>query len=134
MLSRKYNYNQKGYVALLGVIVIGAAATTIAVSLLIAGADFARMGLSLEQSAQSRALVDACAEEALQNIRDNEDFSGNGSLTLEGDACDYSVAIEEGENRTIQVNAQVDQVTRKLEIKLNQLNPKLNVTSWQELP
>lgn len=126
------NY-QRGYIALITVLVTGAIGAAIAVSLLLLGLGSSRTSFSLEQSNQAKALANACAEEALQQIRDSVPFEGTGSLTLGQGTCSYTVTKLTGQNRTIIATGTVGIVVRKVSIALDQITPSINITSWQEV-
>jgi hypothetical protein len=76
-----------GYITVISVIIIGAIVTAIAVSLLNNGIDASRNSLSRIGLAQARALADACAEEALQKIRDSS-YTGSFNLSFAAGRCD----------------------------------------------
>ena len=122
-----------GYVALITVLVIGAVGTAIAVSVILLGLGSSRTSFALEQSNQAKALANACAEEALQQIRDSISFSGTGNLTLGQGTCTYTVTNDGAQNRTVTSSGTVGTTIRKVKITLDQINPTINITSWQEL-
>jgi len=76
------NNNQRGYIVLITVLVIGAVGVAIAIAVLWLGLGSSKSSFALEQSNHAKALANACAEEALQQIRDSTPFSGTGNLTL----------------------------------------------------
>ena len=123
----------KGYVALVTVLVTGAVAGAIIVSLLQLGLSSGRTSLTLEQSNQAKALANACAEEALQQIRDSIPFSGSGSLTLGQGSCSYTVTKLAGQIRTITASGTVGTMVRKISIAIDKITPSINLTSWQEV-
>jgi len=126
------NY-QKGYIALITVLVIGAVGIAIATSLLLLGLGLSRTSFAIEQSNQAMALANACAEEALQQIRDATPFEGTNNLTLGQGNCTYTVTKQLGQNRTITASGTVGTVTRKVKITLDKITPSINITNWQEL-
>mgnify|MGYP001616035106 CR=1 FL=1 len=126
------NY-QKGYIALITVLVTGAVGVAITVSLLLLGLGSSRTSFSLEQSNQAKALANACAEEALQQIRDSTPFTGTGNLTLGQGSCSYTVTSGGSQNRTITSTGTVGTIIRKVKITIDKITPSINVTSWQEV-
>ncbi|HKU18840.1 MAG TPA: hypothetical protein VJP80_06230 [Candidatus Saccharimonadales bacterium] len=127
------NRSQGGYVALLSVLIVGAAATAIAVALLALGADTQRSGLVEQQSRQARSLAIACAEEALQVVHDNIAFSGTNSLSQGQGSCSYTVTVTAGTTRTITSTATVGNVVRKIQAYVTIGSSSISVTSWQEV-
>lgn len=126
------NY-QKGYIALITVLVTGAVGVAITTSLLLLGLGSSRTSFALEQSTQAKALANACSEEALQQIRDSTPFTGTGSLTLGQGSCTYTVTNDGGQNRTITASGTVGTIVRKVKVIIDKITPSINVTSWQEV-
>lgn len=84
-------------------------------------------------SAQARSLVNACAEIALENMRENTSYTGTNSVIIGSDACSYTITNNGGDSRSITISGSVGTITRKLEISTNAFNP-LVIESWQEVP
>lgn len=130
----KYLTSSQGFVALISVMIVGAIGISVGVSLLLLGLASSRNSLTLEQSAISKALADACMEEALQKIRESTPYTGTGSLTLNGADCNYTVTSGTGQNRSIVSTGTMSSVVRKVSISIDRINPAINITSWQEIP
>lgn len=126
-------YTEDGYAALLGVLVIGAVTALATVSILLSGMQSSRTSFAFQQSAQAQSLADACAEEALQVIRDEVSYIGSDSLSFETGSCNYTVSFRNGQNRAITAEGFVGSMVRKIEIKISQINPEITVDSWQEV-
>lgn len=124
---------KSGYIALITVLVTGAVGVAIAVSLLLLGLGSSRTSFALEQSNQTKALANACAEEALQQIKDSTPFTGAGNLTLGQGSCNYTVTSGGAQNRTITSTGTVGTIIRKVKITIDKITPSINVTSWQEV-
>jgi len=123
---------ESGYMALLTVLIVGAAATAVALVLLASGADSQRSGLVEQQSKQARALSIACAEEALQLIHDNIAFSGSAVMSLAQGSCSYAVTIATPTTRTITASGTVGNVVRKLQATVTIGIPAITITAGQE--
>ena len=132
MVTSKYT-RERGYITLLSVLVVGAAGLAITTSLLLFGLGSSRTSFAVEQSAQARALVDACVEEALQQVRDSTPFTGTGTLSLGQGSCDYEVTSGGGQNRPIHASSTVGTIIRKVEVTIDAINPSINTTSWQDV-
>jgi len=132
-LCEKAFLNSDGYITLISVLVVGAIGVAITTSLLLFGLGSSRSSFAIEQSAQARSLADACAEEALQEIRDSTPYTGSDNLSLGQGDCDYTVTSGGGQNRTIDASGTVGTVQRKVKISINAINPSINITSWQEV-
>ena len=122
-----------GYIALISVLVVGAVGGGITISLILLGLGSARTSLSVDQSNQAMALSNACAEEALQRIRDSATFTGNRSLTLGEGVCEFTVTSQGGQNRTVTASGVIGNNIRKEKIKIDKINPAIQVVSWEEI-
>lgn len=133
MHRKWYDGRQDGYITLISILVVGAIGVAITVSLILLGLGSSRTSFTVEQSAQAKALANACAEEALQQIRDSTPFTGSGNLTLGQGTCNYTVTSQGGQNRTITSSGTVGTIIRKVNVIINTINPTIAVTSWQEV-
>lgn len=133
MKRRRVRSSEKGYVALLSVLVLGAVATAAAIAMLVAGADSQREALVSQRSSQARGLVDACVEEALQQIHDNTAFTGTNNLALGQGSCTYTVTNTGAATRTISANSTVGSVVRKVTVYVTIGASTISITSWQEV-
>ena len=129
----KRQSQQSGYVALISVLVIGAASVAIGVATLTLGADATRTALVNQRSTQARGLANACAEEALQVVHDNTGFTGTNSLTLGAGGCSYAVTNSGGTNRVIDTTGTVGDIVRKVKVYVTIGASSISVTSWQEV-
>lgn len=125
--------SEQGYVTLLSVLILGAVATAIATALLVAGADANRETLIVQQSTQARGYVDACTEDALQQIHDNTSFTGTDGLALGQGTCSFTVTSTGTTTRTIATTATVGSATRKAMIYVTITSSTISITTWQEV-
>jgi len=123
----------RGYITLISVLVVGAVGVAIATSLILLGIGSSRSSFALEQSNQAKALANACAEEALQQIRDSTPYTGTGNLSLGQGTCTYTVTSQGGQNRTITASGTVGTIVRKVKIIITKINPTITVSTWQEV-
>lgn len=131
--ATRYTLNANdGFVALISVIIIGAAAVSVAVSLLLLGLGSSKTSFALEQSNQAKSLANACAEQALEIIRENPPYSGTGGLALSYGTCAYTVIDSGGQNRTINAGGTAGSIIRKVKVSVSQITPVINISSWQE--
>ena len=122
-----------GYILLVSVLIIGAVAITVSTTLLLLGINSQQASFAFEQSAQARGLVNACAEEALQEIRDSTPFTGTSTLIFGQGSCEFEVTSQGGQNRTISASSTVDTTIRKVKVIITAINPQIIVSSWQEV-
>lgn len=125
--------NRNGFAALIGVLVLGVVSATAASALVFAGTRSLQASLALRQHYEAKGIARACADVALQRIRDDLAYAGSGSVTLGTGSCEYSVANFGGSVRTVRVTATVANVTKKLLISTGALNPKIVISSWREV-
>jgi len=122
--------NKKGYISLMSTLVIGAVVSVVTISILWISAVSAQNSVIRGNGIQARALADACAEYALQQIRDSSSFSGSGNITLDGNTCSYSVSTGGGGSRTISTTGTVDQSAIDLVVLVDAITPAINITAW----
>jgi len=125
---------QQGYIALLAVLIVGAAALATALALLTTGTNSQRSTLAEQQSAQARSIARTCAEEGLQQLHDNTAYTGTNSLSVGQGNCNYTVANTGGSNRSVFSTATVSGTSRKIQVYATIGSSSISITSWQEIP
>ncbi len=125
--------NQRGFGTLFIVIVLGSVALGLALWISTSSLWSIRGSTDNKSSVQAKVLVNACAEVALETVRENTSYTGSNSVTIGSDTCNYTVVNTGGNNRTVTVIGSVGTITRKLQISTNAFNP-LTIASWQEVP
>ena len=131
-MEKCYN-NQKGYIVLLTILLVGAVGLSIAVSIILLGIGQNRSTLSSNSFIAAKSQADACVEEALQQIRTDDTFAGSGSLSLDGGNCTYEVINSGGDLREIHGAGSVANSTRKIKVNIDAISPMINISSWQEV-
>lgn len=126
--------NTNGYISLISVIIVGSVVLLISVSILILGINQSKGGLLAENSAEARALSNACAEKTLMHLKDNANYTGNETITLGNGQCTIET-IENlgGESRIIKTQGTTNNVVNKLQIEISAINPQIIYSSWQEV-
>ncbi len=124
---------QRGYITLLGVLVLGVIGLAITLFVLSFGLNSYKNSSVVEYSVKSRFLADLCAEKALQQIKDDPNFSGNFSTNLFGGSCSYTVIKFTGENREVRASGNYKNVVRKVKIIIDKINPNINIVLWFEV-
>lgn len=125
--------SEQGYIALLSVLIVGAAATAISLTLLTTGTDAQRANLVTQQSVQARQLAHGCIEEALQKIHDSTSYTGSDTVTMGAGSCSYTVTNTGGSNRTISATSTLGNVVRKVTTYVTIGSSSISITSWQEV-
>jgi hypothetical protein len=129
----KCSTGNKGYVMLITMLVVGAIGVSIAVSLLLLGTGATRSSAVRIQSVKAKAYANACAEEALWQIRLSTSYTGTDGLTFSDGSCTYKV---DGKNEYRDVFAQglAGDATRSLQLTVVNINPYIEIGDWQEVP
>lgn len=129
----KNSRQENGYIALLAVLIVGAVALAISLGVLLTSTDIQRSVLIEQQSAQARSLARACAEEGLQQIHDNNNFTGTNTLTLGQGSCTYTVTTTGSSTRSIASSGIINNVVRKCQVYATIGSSSISITSWQEV-
>jgi hypothetical protein len=61
------------------------------------------------------------------------DFVGNSNMTLSKGNCSYTIVNTGGETRSINASATVSSSTQKMQAIISKINPKIIISSWQNL-
>lgn len=128
-----YANNMKGFSTLFVVIILGGIAVSLAVMLSTSSVWSIRGSRDATAAATARSLTNACAEVAIEAIRENNAYIGSDTVILGGDTCTYTVTNTGASNRTITVTGSVANSISKVQINTDAFNP-IHVVSWQETP
>lgn len=124
---------KKGQTIFYAVIVMGAIALTSIIYASSISVMSVRSSRIIVDSKKARSLADLCAEYALEQIRSNSNFNGNGNLNFNNQQCSYSVISQGGESREVMASGTFNNVVRRVKIIINQINPQIFISSWQEV-
>lgn len=125
--------NERGYIALMLVIIIQAVAIVITFTLLTVGTDRLHETQVNQRQVQARGMANACIDEALQQIHDNIAFSGTNSVSLGGNSCTYTVTVVTGSTRTILASGTAGNVVRNIQVGVTISSTSISISSWQEV-
>ena len=123
---------QSGFSSLLIVSLIGLIVLTLAVTLSNVGIVNINNVVDYYSHQRAKATANACVEYVLQSIRNNGSFVGSDNIDISDYTCSYTVNDLGNENREIQVQAIVDDCYSKIEVNIDQINPQINISFWQE--
>lgn len=129
--SSIFNY-QRGYIALISVIVIAAIGVAIMISVVASGMLASKTDFSIQQLGMARNAASSCAEEALQKILETGTTSSNGSLSLGSSTCDYLVFSPNGQT-TIHASGTTDRIVSKIKVVISSSSPAILLSSWEEV-
>lgn len=130
--------NQKGFIALVSILVISAVALTVSVSIALLGVGEASSSLSFKKGQESLKVAESCIEEALIRLRDNASYDPAGASTTLPDlagSCTIDVSGT-GVNRTIDVTSTISagpDYTKKIQVTAKRAGNSINITGWAEV-
>lgn len=122
----------RGFGTLFMVIVLGSVTLGLALWISTSSLWSIRSSIDNQSAAQAKALVNACAEVALELVREDQTYTGTRSVTLGSDTCIATITDTGGSTRRITVSGAVGAITRKVDITTSAFNP-LIVASWGEV-
>ena len=122
--------NNRGFIALITVLIILAVAFIIGLSNSLLNISEVNMGLKKTQSSQAYYLANLCAEHALIKLKEDINYSGNEIIEIEGGNC--QILPIEG-NWTVKVISNFQNQVKKIKIVVAQINPQMIISSWQEV-
>lgn len=130
--NKNIRKTETGFITLVSVLLVGAVGLSIALSTVLLGVGASRTNFAIEQSGKAKALANACAEEALEKIRESTPFTGSGNLSLGGGTCSYTVTSTGDTTRSVASSGTIGTITRKVNITVTQINPEIIVNPWVE--
>lgn len=125
--------NNSGFAVLIGVLIVGAFGVAVALYLVLSGLYSYQNSFLLEQSVRAKNLANACAESALNHIQLCSIISGQGSVVIDGNTCNYEIIVNPDQSRTVQSSATVGSVVRKVKVVVSQIDQHVIVDSWQDV-
>ena len=126
--------NQKGYIALISVLIITGAVLFIAINTSLFGISEAGMGLQKSQSSEAFYLAILCAEDALMSLKENLDYYGEETLTIgQGNCTILQVKGSGNKDRVVETTGTIYNQTRKIKIEIGRVDPKMEIDSWREV-
>jgi len=129
----KKTISKNGFITLLSVVLVSTIGLAVVMSLSVILISSSRSGGDLYKLNQAKSLSNACAEVALQEIRDLSSFSGSDNLVLGAGDCNYTVTNLGGENRQIDSTGTVLTIVHKIQIIIDAIDPDINIVSWGEV-
>lgn len=127
------NKNKKfGFAALTGVVILGITASVLLPSILLINTDNVRTEIAVSNSGVALNLANACAESALNDLRNNNSYTGNETLTYPNGSCQILNISGFSPNFTIRTRSTIAGYTKEVEVITSQVTPVILVSSWQE--
>ena len=129
---------EMGYIALITVLIVLATVLVVSLGASFLGMSEGDMALMHNQSSASYFLANACAEEALLNLKNDASYQPSQpseTYVFDGGTCQifYPISGSGNRQRVIEVSGDVDGKIRKLRVKVLELSPNTIIQSWQEV-
>ena len=129
-MSKINSKKEKGYIALISVLVVSGVALMILMSAGFLSVLDLKMELQKSQSNQAYYLANLCAEHSLMQLKENISYNGNESLGFKEGTC--QILPIEG-SWTIKILASSSQQVKKMKIITSQIIPRIIIDSWEEV-
>ncbi len=123
--------NQKGYIALIAVLIIVVATLAIGLSLNSLSIGETQSGLLIQQAVQSQSIADSCMNEAYQKLRFDLAYAGE-SLNIGQGSCTI-IIVPSGSDYLITVQSDVDNIIIKLESNITVIGNNITMNSWKNI-
>jgi len=131
---KNFSCNQKGYIALVGVILLGAAIVVALITISMGVGTGSKISIQLKNSERSYFLANACAEDALEKLWENSSYAGNEILTFDQGMCGIlPVVIGSDGKKTIKVYGSVADHTRRSIVIVSTTTPQIIIDNWKEV-
>ena len=120
--------SQRGYIALVALLVIATTGLTIGLAVSIAGIEEIQISHGVTQAAKAKNLANSCVEDGLERLRNSFVSITQYTLSIGSDSCIIDVVVTGG-TALINATGTVDIYNQKLVV---QVDSSLEVTSWSE--
>ncbi|TRZ79472.1 hypothetical protein D4R86_05830 [bacterium] len=130
----KYLLKQNGYIAIVGVVLLGAGILIALISLSFGATTGTKIIWQRVATEKSSFLAIACAEEALEKIWQDLEYQGNEILTFDEGLCGI-LPVENGVGgeKTIKTYGSISGATRRLKIIIATTTPQIEISQWEEV-
>ncbi len=123
----------KGIIALITVLIAGAVVLVIGIGMTLRSILESDTTLDVELSHQALVTAGSCMEQSLLSLADDPTYTGNETLTIGTLTCTIDTILTSGITRTIHTSSTVNGHTRRLQVIVSDVNPPLQISSWQEV-
>jgi len=130
-INMKNKHKKAGYITIITVITISAVSIATVLSLIFSSLGAINTGQSLKDLAQAEAAANACVEEALERIRQDNSFQGTFELINTNYSCQADVSFVSGEQFLINSTGVSNDSYKKIKVETNQIIPIITISSWQ---
>lgn len=131
----KNTKNQQGYILLVSVMILGAAAIAIVLALLVIGVEDNLDSGNYYAGRSAHMFATNCMEDALEKLKENVNYTGNETLAFpKGETCTILTIQGSGNsNRKIQTQSNVHGAIQKVQVTVATVSPQMVLTRWEEV-
>jgi hypothetical protein len=123
---------QQGYIAIITTLIIAGFVIALLTSFPLTATDSLRSYLSLKKGMDSRMIANSCAEIALLKLQRDLTYEGE-NLSLDEGSCIIDIEETGDSERTITVEANLDQYIYNLEIEVKLFGRSVGIISWEAI-
>lgn len=127
MAQKLLDKKLKGYAALTSVIVLSAVATLVLITSIQINTESVIASKTLEDSKKADALAYSCVEVAIENLKQDQSYSGNEVVLIGTDSCEILPIITSGSDTIIRTQAIYDDNYKRYEASLAQIVPDVTI-------
>jgi len=129
----KYLLKQNGYIAIVGVVLLGAGILIALISLSFGATTGTKIIWQRVATEKSSFLAIACAEDALEKLWQDSEYQGNEILTFNEGLCGI-LPIENGVSgdKIIKTYGTISDATRRFKITIATTTPQIEISRWEE--
>lgn len=124
---------QKGYIALITVLIVMAVVLTATSTLALLAIGEAQSGFALFQGENTLQFVEGCTEDALLKIRANSSLSGTFLITRPEGTCSVTIASVVGARWVVTITTQDTKYVRSIQIVFDRNPTGISLVSWKEI-
>lgn len=130
MKNNYLNHSESGYIALASVLVIAAVVLVISSSVGLLSINGVQSSLANKKSQETIDLVEACTEDALLYLNENNNLPA--TITLPQGTCSVTVDTQVGSDWTFTTEFTYETYTKSIQVTANRTNT-VTITSWEEI-
>ena len=127
------NKNISAFATLLSVLVLGALFSVLSVLFLNSSLNNNLNSYVRGDSLKAKAAADSCVDLALMELKNQENFSGSGSLSINHGFCYFNVLQKNNGEKEIQAEGVVNNLYKRSLIMVSEVNPFIVIDFWKEV-
>lgn len=132
-LKKRRIEGKGGYISLMSVIILGSLGVVVSTSVILLGLGSSRSGYAYDQSNSALSITEACIEEGLQKIRQDDSYTGSGELLFTIGTCTYTVEDIPNSQKRVSASGIMGESTHRIYVDTNSIRPQITLSNWQEV-